>query len=75
MTSEDIIISRLAAIEQQNQQVIELLAKLTGGETHPKEQLGISASRRMEIIIMANEVARTPKTPRKKKQSPAEVRA
>lgn len=72
MTSEAIIIARLAAIERQNQQVLALLSKLAGGETPAQADDGISAVRRMEIIQMAADAARTPG---RKKQSPAEVRA
>ncbi|MCX5876635.1 MAG: hypothetical protein NT087_10165 [Deltaproteobacteria bacterium] len=72
MTPEASILTRLAAIEEQNQQVLLLLAKLAGGETPPQVRGGISTSRRMEIIQMAYDAAT--KLPRKKKPSNREAR-
>jgi len=72
VTSETTIIAMLATIEQQNKLVIELLAKMAGGEAPAQVEDGISPIRRMEIIQMAADAARTPG---RKKQSPAEVRA
>lgn len=67
MSTEASILARLERIEA-------LLEKLAGGqgEQPPQDASGISASRRMEIILMAAEANRVPG---RKKKSPAEVRA
>jgi len=73
MSTDQSILALLAAIEQQNQQILARLDKLTDGqgEQPHRDASGISASRRMEIIQMAHADLRD----RKKKQSRGGVRA
>jgi hypothetical protein len=63
------VIARLDTIERQNQQILAMLAKLTGEHVAPGGEGGISPARRMEISQMAYEAVRSP--PRRKKKSPS----
>lgn len=72
MSSDASVLARLDAIEQQNQKLLELVAMLVGGETPPPVEAGISPSRRMEIIQMASDAARSAG---RKKSTSREVRA
>lgn len=81
MTSEAIILSRLAAIEQQNQQMLALLAKLAGIQAQPilaglqKEEAKLIALARVDRAAAIAESKRRCRESGRKKQSPAEVRA
>ena len=81
MSSESSILARLAAIEQQNQQVIALLAKLTGTQVQPilaglpKDEANLIALARVDRAAAIAESKRRFNESGKKKPSNREARA
>jgi len=81
VSTESSILARLAAIEQQNQQVLVLLAKLAGIQAPqvlaglPKDEAELIALARVNRSAAIEESKRRFKASAKKNQSPAEVRA
>lgn len=81
MTQEAVILARLAAIEQQNQQVLALLAKLAGiqpapmFEGLPEGEAALIALARVDRAAAIAEAKRRFRESGKKKPSSREVRA
>lgn len=80
MSTEASILSRLAAIEQQNQQVLMLLAKLAGIQAPqvlaglPPAEAQLIALARVDRPAAIAEAKRRFRESGRKKKSPAEVR-